>query len=121
VAERRADPPHAVLALVADGYRIAGRTHVDHLTEYARALIAAPEPEAPVLTARERDILSSIARGHTVQQTARALGISAKTVENIQARLFRKPGTHTRSDTLTMAYRLGLLEPVADADARRPD
>jgi DNA-binding CsgD family transcriptional regulator len=108
-----------VLTLVADGYRIAGRTHVDHLTEYARALIAAPEPDAPTLTARERDILSSIALGHTVRQTARVLGISAKTVENIQARLFCKLGTHTRSDTLTMAYRLGLLAPVSGTGTHR--
>ena len=42
------------------------------------------------LTPRERDILLSIDCGHSVRQTARQLGISARTVENHQSRLFRK-------------------------------
>jgi DNA-binding CsgD family transcriptional regulator len=103
-----------VLRLVSHGYRIASHSHVDHLSRYAKAHLVESEPKAPVLTGRERDILASIARGHTVRQTARMLGISAKTVENIQGRLFCKLGTHTRSDTLTTAYRLGLLQPAAD-------
>ncbi|MEN3362539.1 MAG: hypothetical protein V7637_6521, partial [Mycobacteriales bacterium] len=44
-------------------------------------------PAAPIdLTARESDILISISLGHTVRQTAQALGIAPKTVENTQAR-----------------------------------
>jgi DNA-binding CsgD family transcriptional regulator len=63
-----------------------------------------------VLTDRERQILDHIAGGHTTRQTARALGIAAKTVENTQARLYRKLGTHTRGETLAVAYRLGLVD-----------
>jgi two-component system, NarL family, nitrate/nitrite response regulator NarL len=73
------------------------------------ALISRPTSSAPQLTARERDILGSIASGHTVRQTARSLGIATKTVENTQARLFRKLGTHNRPETLIAAYRLGLI------------
>ena len=64
----------------------------------------------PELTGREHDVLRSIAAGETVRQNARSLGIAAKTVETIQARLFRKLGTHGRSETLTVAYRLGLVD-----------
>jgi len=79
---------------------------------YAEALARlAPSPAtvAPELTARERDILSSIACGHTIRQTARALGIAAKTVENTQARLFRKLGTRNRAETLAIADGWGLI------------
>ncbi len=80
---------------------------------YAEALLkSAPAPAAtmPTLTARECDILSSIARGHSIRQTARSLGIAAKTVENTQARLFRKLGVRNRMELLTTADALGLIE-----------
>jgi two-component system, NarL family, nitrate/nitrite response regulator NarL len=80
---------------------------------YASALLKwAPsqEPEMPKLTAREYDILGSIARGHTIRQTARTLGIAAKTVENTQARLFRKLGVRNRMEALTTADALGLID-----------
>jgi two-component system, NarL family, nitrate/nitrite response regulator NarL len=64
----------------------------------------------PELTAREYDILGSIARGHTIRQTARMLGIAAKTVENTQARLFRKLGVRNRMEALTTADALGLID-----------
>ncbi len=64
----------------------------------------------PELTMREADILCSIARGDTVRQTARSLGIAEKTVENTQARLFRKLGARNRSGALATAHALGMLE-----------
>jgi DNA-binding NarL/FixJ family response regulator len=81
--------------------------------EYAETLLKwAPTASltAPKLTAREHDILGSIACGHTIRQTARALGISAKTVENTQARLFRKLGARNRMEVLTIADAWGLIE-----------
>jgi DNA-binding NarL/FixJ family response regulator len=99
----------SVLSLVSHGYRVLDAGHVRLLANWMSALINRPASSAPELTARERDILSSIACGHTVRQTARALGIATKTVENTQARLFRKLGTHNRPETLIAAYRLGLI------------
>jgi DNA-binding NarL/FixJ family response regulator len=69
----------------------------------------------PDLTARECDILRSIAAGHTVRQTARSLGIAAKTVENTQARLFRKLRARNRAGALAAAHSLGLLALLEDA------
>jgi DNA-binding NarL/FixJ family response regulator len=68
----------------------------------------------PELTVREADILRSIARGDTVRQTARSLGIAEKTVENTQARLFRKLGARNRTGALATAHALGLLELLGD-------
>ncbi|HEX3791858.1 MAG TPA: LuxR C-terminal-related transcriptional regulator [Pseudonocardiaceae bacterium] len=76
------------------------------------ALTAVPE-----LTPRERDILGSIARGHTIRQTGRMLGIAAKTVENTQARLFRKLGARNRAETMTIARDLGLLDGSTRSDS----
>lgn len=64
----------------------------------------------PDLTAREADILRSIAMGHSVRQTAALLAIAEKTVENTQARLFLKLGTHNRAGAIGAAHGLGLLD-----------
>ena len=89
--------------------------------DYAGALLKwapDPAPEMPKLTAREYDILGSIARGHTIRQTARTLGIAAKTVENTQARLFRKLGVRNRMEALTIADALGLIDRAAPQPTR---
>lgn len=86
----------------------AARTVLDALRAPAAA------PGLPELTSRELDILRLIADGHTVRQTARALGIAAKTVENTQSRLYRKLGARNRSGALVAAHALGLLELGAD-------
>jgi two-component system, NarL family, nitrate/nitrite response regulator NarL len=73
----------------------------------------------PELTARESDILRSLASGHTIRQTARTLGIAAKTVENVQTRLFRKLGVRNRSGALAVADAYGLLPALTpDGPAR---
>jgi DNA-binding CsgD family transcriptional regulator len=75
----------------------------------------------PKLTARECDILGCIARGHTIRQTARTLGIAAKTVENTQARLFRKLGVRNRMEALSAADALGLIDrAMAPVDEASP-
>jgi DNA-binding NarL/FixJ family response regulator len=94
------------LTLATDGHLLIG-------SGTAAALLDAVSPTSkglPVLTSRERDILHSIAQGHTVRLTARALGIAEKTVENIQARLFRKLGARNRPTALAIAHALGLLD-----------
>lgn len=62
-----------------------------------------------MLTPRERDVLDAIALGRTIRQTARALKVAEKTVENTRSRLYCKLGARNRSDALTIAHRLGLL------------
>lgn len=72
----------------------------------ARSATAQPQV---VLTPRESEIVASIAQGKAVKQTARDLGISAKTVENLQGRLFRKLGVRNRAQAVVRAHGLGLL------------
>src|SRR4029077_10378356 len=56
-------------------------------------------------------------QGYSIRQTAQALGIAPKTVENIQTRLFRKLGVRNRSGALAVADALGLLAGPATAQA----
>ncbi len=95
---------------------LAAHGHVTVEADAARMVLAAvrtPSPGLPELTARELDILRLFAIGHTVRQTARALGIAEKTVENTQSRLYRKLGARNRSVALVAAHALGLLEECA--------
>lgn len=102
-----------VLSVVARGYLAVDARYLDDLTGQITVRLANPPPTVPALTARECDVLSLVADGHTIRQTAQHLGIAAKTVENIQSRLYRKLGARNRTEALTIAHRLGLLDPRA--------
>lgn len=100
------------LTLAAHGYLTIEVDAASAMLDAVRAPSAAGLPQ---LTSREYDILHSIANGHTVRLTARALGIAEKTVENTQSRLFRKLGARNRPGALAAAHALGLLELVPSA------
>ncbi len=105
------------LTLTATGHLTVSSALADGVVAGVRARSGDTDQTLPELTSRERDILRSIASGDTVRQTARTLGIAPKTVENIQARLFRKLGVHNRSGAVASAHSLGLLgddEYIAD-------
>jgi DNA-binding NarL/FixJ family response regulator len=105
-----ADDLAAVLPAVGHGYLAIDAAYLDDVTGWMAERLAGGPPAVPALTARECDILGSIASGHSIRQTARTFGIAAKTVENTQARLYRKLGARNRAEALTIAHRLGLLE-----------
>jgi two-component system nitrate/nitrite response regulator NarL len=100
------------LTLATHGYLAV---EADALLDAVRGPNRMPVQGLPELTSRECDILRSIAEGHTVRQTARVLGIAEKTVENTQARLFRKLGARNRAGALAAAHALGLLELVRNS------
>jgi len=99
-----------VLEVVAGGGTDLTPSQSRALAELARK--AAAGDRSPALTSREQEIIASIAAGDSVKQTALALGISAKTVENLQSRLFRKLGVRNRAQAVARAHALGLLTPT---------
>lgn len=107
----------AVLTLVAEGYLVADAASTAPMFEAVGARRSELPAVPPTLTAREHDILRYIGRSHTVRQTARALGIAVKTVENAQGHLFRKLGVHNRAAAVATAYALGLLQPAESRPA----
>jgi DNA-binding NarL/FixJ family response regulator len=102
-----------VLSVVVRGYVAMDAARIDDLTGGAMVRMTSRAAQVPALTAREYDVLHEIASGHTIRQAAQLLGITAKTVENAQTRLYRKLGVHNREEALAVAHRWGLL----DADA----
>jgi DNA-binding NarL/FixJ family response regulator len=95
----------AAIALVRAGYLVAANDVVRGLI--AGALSPSPPPS---LTPRERDILASVAMGHSVRQTAQSLGIAVKTVQSEQRQMFSKLGARNRLHALAQARELGLVE-----------
>lgn len=118
--------PMATLVGLVDGDAEDGPRLTD---DQVRAVVAAlrsshaPGAERDRLTERELDVLRCIDDGLSVKQTARALVISAKTVENLQSRLFRKLGARNRAQAVLVGHRLGLLgeaTPTPGASAPAP-
>jgi DNA-binding NarL/FixJ family response regulator len=55
-------------------------------------------PTAAFLSAREREVLRLLVRGHTGREMAFALGISKSSADTYRARVFRKLGIDTRAE-----------------------
>jgi two-component system, NarL family, nitrate/nitrite response regulator NarL len=112
----------SVLRMTSQGYLVMDSPSIRPLIGAAtvRWDQEAPSPgDLPELTARESDILRFGARGCSIRQTARLLGIAPKTVENIQTRLFRKLGVRNRAGAVAVANALGLLPPATPTPRRR--
>jgi DNA-binding NarL/FixJ family response regulator len=70
---------------------------------------AAPEP-LEHLTAREAEMLRSLALGRSNKQIARDLWVSEQTVKFHLTNLYRKLGVTTRTGAIRYAYQLGLVD-----------
>jgi two-component system, NarL family, nitrate/nitrite response regulator NarL len=119
-ADRINDHFLTVLRMVSQGYLVVNSLPMRSLIGVVRTGFGqrmTDSGELPELTARESDILQSAAQGHSIRQTARVLGISPKTVENIQTRLFRKLGVRNRAEALAVVDALGLLPDIPSAPA----
>jgi DNA-binding NarL/FixJ family response regulator len=129
VNERRISGPHAL----ADGDQIAvgsallrvratelgkkplsrDQTMPAHMVEAVdRALgaqAAGSDPRIAELSAREREVLVLVARGHSMREVGEQLGLSPKTVEGYRARVAEKLGLRTRAEMVRFALDNGLL------------
>lgn len=61
-----------------------------------------------VLTPREQEVLSGLAKGYPNKTIAYDLGVSSRTVEVHRAALMQKLGVHSLSDALRIAFAAGL-------------
>jgi DNA-binding NarL/FixJ family response regulator len=85
-----------------------------------------PVPNIPAasslaeLTAREREVLELIARGHSNADIARQLYVSDATVKTHVAHVFSKLNLHDRAQAVVYAYETGFVQPRPPATASEP-
>lgn len=73
------------------------------------------------LTAREREVLSMMARGLSNQQIASSLVLSEATVRTHVSRIMLKTGSHDRGNAIVLAYQSGLVVPGIARPEQRAD
>ncbi len=71
---------------------------------------ALDEPDAGVLTEREREVLKLVVEGHTSQEIGDLLQLSKRTVMCHRANIASKLGIHNRMELIRYAMRIGLVE-----------
>ncbi len=67
------------------------------------------QPEHQKLTERENEVLCCIAKGMTMPETARLLGISLHTVTGYVKGIYRKLNVSSRAEAALTAHQLGLV------------
>jgi two-component system response regulator NreC len=78
-----------------------------------RGTKAGPKRPVNILSDRELQVLSLVARGYTSAQIAKEIFVGVKTVETYRSRFAEKLGLRTRRDVIRFAVRTGLLTPEA--------
>lgn len=97
------------LRTVAAGGTLLPPTIAAKLAQRIQHHGAAPHPPAAV-TPRETEILQHMARGRTNREIAAALHISENTVKTHISNLYQKLEVNDRTEAVTTALRLGLIE-----------
>jgi two-component system nitrate/nitrite response regulator NarL len=91
----------------------AGRTAIEPELQTAvfdQIRLRGTGEERPILTAREREVLTLMAEGLSGPQIAERLIVALPTVKTHQARLYEKLGVSERAAAVAEAMRRGLLE-----------
>jgi DNA-binding NarL/FixJ family response regulator len=73
-----------------------------------------------LLSGREIEVLTLVARGHTSKDIARTLHIAKPTVDTYRSRLVEKLGIRSRTEIVSVASKAGLLDPPTFTEPGRP-
>lgn len=99
---------HSKLRMLAN--RIEDETIRAELEELCDQMVAPVRvKQTTKLSARELDVLSCVALGHTNVEAAEEMGIGAETVKSYLRSVMRKLGAHTRYEAVNAARRIGAL------------
>ncbi len=98
------------LAKVAAGEVFLTSSVSSYLIERVLKKSQEEEPQADLLTSREREILRLVAEGKTVREIAAVLFISPRTVENYKNTLLKKLNLHRTSDLIKYAIKHRLVD-----------
>ena len=104
----------AARAAGARGY-VSKETDPESLARQLRDIVAHPEIDrlpqvnVPRLTPRESEVLPLLAQGFSNKEIARSLGVSPDTVKDHLARLYAKLDARDRTEAVSRARSIGLL------------
>jgi DNA-binding CsgD family transcriptional regulator len=87
----------------------SARVRVIHAQERKHSRDVTAAARRPILTVREIDVLSLLARDHSYAEIATLLGISLNTVASHIKNSYRKLAVHSGAAAVTRAAELGLL------------
>ena len=109
-------PPAELLAairIIASGDALLAPSVTRKLIrEFARQPPASPRPSLDVLTDRERDVLTLVARGSSNAEIATELFITLATVKTHVSRLLAKLAARDRAQLIVVAYESGFAAPA---------
>ncbi|MGP3983832.1 LuxR C-terminal-related transcriptional regulator [Streptomyces sp. KR80] len=109
----------AATRAVARGRTVLGPEIVDRLVHWFRERGATPRtavrPEVGALTRREREVLTYIGRGMSIEDVAGELYIGISTVRTHLHRIRHKLDLKDRAQLVAFAYQAGLMSEVAAA------
>jgi two-component system nitrate/nitrite response regulator NarL len=104
----------ATMAAICDAIVTVARGETvlapDVQTGLAAEMRVRSQPERPLLSEREAQVLSLIAAGNSVPEISKQLIISGSTVKTHTRHLFEKLGVSDRAAAVAEAMRKGLLE-----------
>jgi len=78
------------------------------IDDYVKRLSTQYQPEGPVLTEREREVLQFLSEGKSTKQIATQLHVSAKTIESNRRNIMDKLGINSVAELTKYAVREGL-------------
>jgi DNA-binding NarL/FixJ family response regulator len=104
------------LTSVVRGDAVFGPAVASRVLSYLTRPLSARDPVVfPELSAREREVLELLARGHTNADIARSLVVSPKTVRNHVSNVFTKLQVADRAEAIARARAAGIGTPSAGA------
>ena len=112
-AQLRSGAPNTPFLVVIDSNRshpkaVALDSTCDSLIEEV-ASCSANVHRTPRLTRRHREILQLVANGHTTDEAAEQLGITAKTVNNHLGAVYKRLGARNLTRAVLIAARAGII------------
>jgi DNA-binding NarL/FixJ family response regulator len=105
----------AAIRVVAEGGSLFAASATRRLVhEFARPRPAVSPLGLDLLTERETEVLTLVARGLSNAEIAQQLVVSENTVKTHVARMLAKLGLRDRVQAVVLAYEQGLVRPAAD-------
>jgi len=102
----------SAIRIVAGGEALLAPTVTRRLIEqFSRGRPRRPSPDLEQLTAREREVLELMARGHSNAEIGERMEVSAPTVKTHVARVLEKLNLRDRVQAVVYAYETGLVRP----------